>query len=150
MGSLVCTKGQYSGANIAVNGSLSIGRDPNRCQLVISNAQGISSVHCDVRTAGNGLTLTDMGSTNGTFVNGRRLAANETVVLNNGDRFFLANGSNEFKIIQTVEQPQPQSAPVPQQIDKTEYLPPVQQYAPPPQQQYEPSSQSQYVSHQPQ
>jgi len=141
MASLVCTKGQYAGANITINGSLSIGRDPKRCQLVISNANGISSMHCEIRAGANGITLTDMGSTNGTFVGGRKLSANETVTLNNGDSFYLADGGNEFKILAeqpVYQQPQPQSAPAPQ-------------YSPPPQQPtyQQPQPQPQYVQQTP-
>jgi len=116
---LTCSKGQYAGANIALDGNLPIGRDPQRCKLIISNGGGISSLHCEVRVTANGATLTDMGSTNGTFYMGRRLAQGETVYLNNGDSFYIADGTNEFRIIQTAVQ-----------SDKTEYLP--QQFVPPP------------------
>jgi len=145
MASLICTKGQYAGANFTINGSLSIGRDPKRCQLVISNANGISSMHCEIRAGANGITLTDMGSTNGTFVGGRKLSANEIVTLNNGDSFYLADGGNEFRIAAD----QPQFAQPVYQQPQPQYAPPPQQYAPPPQQYAQPQ-QPAYQQPQPQ
>ena len=98
--SLICTKGQYAGATFPINGCLSMGRDPQRCQLIFPNeSKGISSLHCQVRQQGNSVTVTDMGSTYGTVVMGRKLNAHETAALNPGDSFQLADASNEFKLL---------------------------------------------------
>lgn len=97
---LICTKGHYAGATFPVNGRLAIGRDPKRCQLVFpSETKGISSLHCEITQQAYGVTLADMGSTYGTFLMGRKLNANESVTLNPGDSFHLADGKNEFKVL---------------------------------------------------
>jgi hypothetical protein len=98
---LICSRGHFAGTTFPINGSLSIGRDPKRCQIVFpSNTQGISSVHCMLRQQGSGVILMDSGSTYGTFlIGGRKLNANESVTLNPGDSFYLADTKNEFKVL---------------------------------------------------
>jgi len=98
---LICTKGNFAGTTFPVSGTLSIGRDPKRCQIVFPNdAKGISSLHCEVRQQPSGVTLTDKGSTYGTFLaGGRKLGANESVTLKSGDSFYLADNKNEFKVL---------------------------------------------------
>lgn len=68
-----------------VSGSNWIGRGPEN-SLVLPEPS-VSRRHALLDVAEDGrISLTDQGSTNGTFVNGRRLASRETVVLNDGDR----------------------------------------------------------------
>ena len=97
---LICTKGNFAGTTFPINGSLSIGRDPKRCQIVFPNdAKGISSLHCTLKQQGSSVIATDMGSTYGTFVNGRKLNPNENVTLNSGDSLRIADEKNEFKVL---------------------------------------------------
>lgn len=49
-----------------------IGRDPN-CEVLINDAE-VSRHHASVRLQGGGFMLEDLGSTNGTVVNGQKLA----------------------------------------------------------------------------
>lgn len=51
----------------------------------------ISRVHCCVDRSGNQFTITDLGSTNGTFLNGNRLSPNQPQAMKNGDILRLAN-----------------------------------------------------------
>lgn len=46
---------------------------------------GVSRQHAVIATSEKGYTLQDLNSTNGTWVNERKLAPNETVPINNGD-----------------------------------------------------------------
>lgn len=98
---LICTKGHFAGTNFPLNGSLSIGRDPKRCQIIFPNeTKGISSMHCMIQKQGERITLTDMGSSYGTFLaGGRRLNVNESVSLKSGDSFYLADTRNEFRVM---------------------------------------------------
>ena len=98
---LICSRGHFAGTTFPINGSLSIGRDPQRCQVVFpSNTQGISSMHCQLSQYGSSITLMDSGSTYGTFLaGGRKLNANESVMLKPGDSFYLADPKNEFKVL---------------------------------------------------
>ena len=63
--------------------TLTIGRIPSN-KLVLNDAKA-SSRHAEIRAANNGYTITDMGSTNGTFVNEQQLRPNEPRPLNTGD-----------------------------------------------------------------
>ena len=56
---------------------LTIGRDPNN-DIVINDPQ-VSRQHARIRRQGGLTTIEDMGSTNGTFVNGMRLANPHTL-----------------------------------------------------------------------
>lgn len=62
----------------------SIGRAPANA-LVIADA-GVSSRHAQVQWKTGALYLSDLGSTNGTFVNGEKLAPNVERKINVGDR----------------------------------------------------------------
>jgi hypothetical protein len=48
--------------------------------------KGVSRLHAVLRREGNGLSIEDLGSSNGTFVNSNRLAPYTKYVLKSGDR----------------------------------------------------------------
>jgi pSer/pThr/pTyr-binding forkhead associated (FHA) protein len=63
------------------------------CDLRVRES-AVSRHHCILRTAGDGVTLIDLGSRNGSFVNGQRVVSQAP--LHNGDRLQL--GSREFVV----------------------------------------------------
>lgn len=95
-----CTKGVFAGKRFSIDGTVRIGRDPSKNDLVYpSNTQGVSGVHCILILKDGVLYLQDLGSTYGTFVNGgQRLAANQPVALKIGDRFSLGSDRESFVI----------------------------------------------------
>ncbi|PWK47290.1 FHA domain-containing protein [Pleionea mediterranea] len=70
----------FSGQLFPVNKTLTIGRDTT-CDIAIPMPH-ISRKHAQVRQEGNRLLIKDLGSSNGTYINGDKLAETE---LNNGD-----------------------------------------------------------------
>lgn len=52
--------------------SLVIGKNPQLCQVVIDYDKTVSKRHCEIYTDGSMYRIRDLGSTNGTFVNGMR------------------------------------------------------------------------------
>lgn len=82
---LLQLKGPRIGARIQLaEGETTIGR--SEASQVVLEAESVSRRHCSLLVVGHEVRLMDLGSTNGTLVNGRRLQAEEPVVLEVGDR----------------------------------------------------------------
>lgn len=62
-----------------------------------AHASGVSRLHAILKREGYRVLLTDLGSANGTFINGRRLAANAEQSLNHGD--VLALGKLKIQLL---------------------------------------------------
>jgi ABC-2 type transport system ATP-binding protein len=86
--------GQRAGSQMPVGQQLVIGRDPGAADVVLDQDVEVSRRHATFSPAGTGLTVQDLGSTNGTLVNGERIAG--TVALKTGDRVEL--GSNVIEV----------------------------------------------------
>ncbi len=91
----------YAGKRFSINGTVRIGRTPDRNDLVYpGNTQGVSGVHCVLTNKNGQVYIQDLGSTYGTYLgNGQRLAANQTVALQMGDRFYLGSEREMFAIV---------------------------------------------------
>lgn len=92
--------GTFAGRRFSVNGQVRIGRDPGSNDLVYPNgAPGISGRHCVVSLSGGQVTLTDLGSSYGTFLaGGQKLLPNQPVTLRMGDRFYIGSEKESFII----------------------------------------------------
>lgn len=97
---LVGRSGIHGNKELPVESEIIIGRDAAVCQLVYpSSERNISSVHCKVSNINGTVQITDMGSTNGTFLDtGVRLAPHAGQVLQSGQGFYLADRNNAFAI----------------------------------------------------
>ena len=86
--------------SLFVENEILIGRDASVCQLVYpSGDRTISSVHCKVQCVNGMVQITDMGSTNGTFLDtGARLAPHTPQTMQSGQGFYLGDKSNSFAI----------------------------------------------------
>lgn len=73
-----------------------VGRDPDNRTYAI-NDSSVSRRHCVFYAQGNNLYIREINSTNGTFVDGRKLAEGESVSLRNGSDIKL--GSVTLKVI---------------------------------------------------
>jgi ABC-type multidrug transport system ATPase subunit len=62
-----------------------LGRDSERCAIILSR-EFVSRQHCALVPEGDGVSIVDLGTTNGTFVNGTRVQRQR---LNEGDRIGL-------------------------------------------------------------
>lgn len=75
---LRAVSGTGFGRNYPLAGSLTVGRAPE-CGLRLDES-GISRLHARLLPTDGGLQIEDLGSTNGTFVNGKRVLHGEAVV----------------------------------------------------------------------
>lgn len=92
-------KGAYAGRSIPLQDELRIGRDPRQCNFVYpAGTKGVSGMHCVIRMRNNGADITDLSSTYGTAVNGKKLEQNRPYILSAGDRIFLGSLNEEFQI----------------------------------------------------
>ena len=98
--SIRCTKGSCSGQIKGVAKTLRMGRDPMKNDWIFAaNTKGISGTHCIFMEESGQLYLMDCGSTYGTFLNGRKLTANQSVKVNNGDKITLGSDNEAFVVV---------------------------------------------------
>ena len=81
---LVFLAGQMQGSRLPVGAQLVFGREMGAADVILADDSAVSRRHAAFSPAGGGLTIQDMGSTNGTLVNGQRLTG--TAALKTGDR----------------------------------------------------------------
>ena len=80
--------------SVPIAGEFGIGREAgfsSICQQLDAYAT-VSRQHALVAVAADGWTVRDLGSTNGTYVNGARLAQGETRPIANGDQIGFSRG----------------------------------------------------------
>jgi FHA domain-containing protein len=71
--SVVIQEGPGAGSEHPVDGELTLGREEGSADLVIDDP-GVSRCHARVVADGGGVVVEDLGSSNGTFVNGERIS----------------------------------------------------------------------------
>jgi hypothetical protein len=59
---------------------------------------GISGLHAAIQHTADGVQLVDVGSTNGTYLNGRRLVPNQTYILRDGDEIRFSRLTAHIRI----------------------------------------------------
>jgi diguanylate cyclase (GGDEF)-like protein len=90
---LIVMSGHQVGARMSVLGNVLIGRDPD-VELVLPDP-GVSFRHAFIEDRGDAFVLIDLGSTNGTFVNGQR--ASETPIAH-GDKLRFGQTLVRFEV----------------------------------------------------
>ncbi len=120
---VVFEDGPLAGRRVEVTAVLVLGREA--ADLVIDDPE-VSRRHAGLRPAGDGLEIEDLGSLNGTWVNGTRIQG--AVRLSPGDRVRLGDTSFEVQreqARQTVASPRP-ATPV---AERAAFDPPAQRGA---------------------
>jgi pSer/pThr/pTyr-binding forkhead associated (FHA) protein len=122
---VVFTSGPLAGRDVEVTASLVLGREA--ADLLIDDAE-VSRRHAALRPAGDALELEDLGSLNGTWVNGTRIQG--PVRLELGDRVQLGDTSFEVRAGRaqpTVASPRPAARPAePAAAPPAPFSPPTQ------------------------
>ena len=83
---LIGQTGMLNGLRWLINGDLTIGREPD-CNVVIADRQ-VSRYHARLTTTPKGLLLEDLGSKNGTYLNGKLVS--DPAYLQDGDIIAVA------------------------------------------------------------
>lgn len=93
--------GVFLGKEIPINGEVIIGRDSLVSNVVFPSGEAtVSGTHCKVQVMGNSVMISDLGSTNGTFLSsGVRLSPNSPQSLQVGEEFYLGDRGNTFRIV---------------------------------------------------
>lgn len=92
---LVASAGLYSGSVFPLDGvSLDIGRDPGN-PIALPNDTNVSRRHATLRNEGGQFVIIDNDSSNGTFVNGVRIASQTPTPLRSGDEATI--GGTRFR-----------------------------------------------------
>ena len=97
---IVGVNGHFAGRRFALTGTLRLGRLPDQNDLVFpADTTGVSGVHCVVRLTSGGATLTDLGSSFGTFLNGQnKIPPQQPTALKLGDTFALGSQRQTFRL----------------------------------------------------
>lgn len=84
--------GPSAGKNIrlAVGKTVTVGRSGN-CDVVLSEYSAVSGTHCQITVGSGFITITDLNSTNGTFVDGVRIQPRQAFTARNGAKVYLGN-----------------------------------------------------------
>jgi hypothetical protein len=86
---LVVEQGSRAGQSIPLGGTIVVGRSEGS-DLQLSE-KGISRQHARFQSGPQGWSVVDLGSTNGTFVNGQRLLPDQPHLLRVGDRITIGS-----------------------------------------------------------
>lgn len=95
-----CICGSLEGKDFILKDKLIFGRDSKACKVVFPlDAEGVSGIHCQLALNNGKITLMDLGSTYGTYVNDvLKIDAETMVELVEGDTFCLGSKKNKFSI----------------------------------------------------
>jgi ABC-2 type transport system ATP-binding protein len=93
---LVFTSGQLAGSEWPVGEQRVVGRDPGAADIILDQDTDVSRRHASFSPAGYGLTVQDLGSTNGTYVNGHKL--DHAVSLGTGDRVEIGTTTIDIRV----------------------------------------------------
>jgi len=104
-----------------------IGRGSD-CNLIIASEQA-SRHHAIIRWDGYRATIADLGSTNGTQINGRRLEPNQPYPLNVGDRLEVGGTAGRLDVV-LASGPLPNVAPVVPSVTSMPEEPPLRRTSP--------------------
>lgn len=90
-----------NGTQTPVRQSFSIGRAPDNGVVISQQSTSVSGHHCEIVVNNGKVYLRDVGSRNGTFINGTRIPVGQLIPLQPGMQVFLggANGPECFVVL---------------------------------------------------
>ena len=77
--------------------SVTVGRSPS-CTIPVVGAGNVSGRHCSITLNGSMMLITDLGSTNGTYVGSQKLVPQQATLVPDGGIVYLGNKSCAFRV----------------------------------------------------
>ncbi len=105
------------------HGRITIGRGVGNTCVLKDSTRMVSTKHAEISVRQGVWSLCDVGSTNGTILNGVRIASKEEHVLHDGDRIAVGHYSLSFRCATLRSISQAQVSPVAGPLPSTEGLP---------------------------
>lgn len=78
--------------------SLTLGRVAGRADIALPGCESVSGVHCRIDVVNGRVNITDLNSTNGTYLDNQRLAPNSPMHALDGSTIYLGNKNCAFRI----------------------------------------------------
>jgi hypothetical protein len=116
---LVGLKGTHWGQTLPLGPETTLGRDPANA-LAFPDDSSVSRRHARIAAGSSGFAIEDVGSSNGTFVNGVRISV--TTILNSGDEVALGGQSFRFEMA-APSAPSPPAVPRRPEVSRGEQTP---------------------------
>jgi pSer/pThr/pTyr-binding forkhead associated (FHA) protein len=85
---LIAQVGPLESQQFSVQGTIMIGRDSNADIVILTPDKQVSRLHASIKATKENVILSDLGSKNGTYINGERIQKPE--ILNDGDMIQIA------------------------------------------------------------
>lgn len=99
---VIGVQGEFGGLQIPLEPGETIwfGRNSGECQVVFPKNKKVSRRHCSVCYDSElyYFILTDLNSSNGTWIGGERIDPSQPAVLQSGDEFYIGDSSNVFRV----------------------------------------------------
>jgi len=91
---LLIVDGPQAGRDFRLSSRMVIGSDPTRCDIILNDST-VSGEHARIQREGSVFVIYDLASTNGTFVNGKRIYRH---ILADEDEITVGRTTLVFKI----------------------------------------------------
>lgn len=96
---MVCAvSGPLAGMSWLLRETLKIGRSTGLDVVLPEQTKGVSRIHCVFQCQGNSVTVTDLQSTYGTFINDTRVTPNQPAAVRPGDTVSLGSKNVQFTV----------------------------------------------------
>ncbi len=84
--------------SVKIKDKVTVGRSPDMDVVIPADTKGISREHCKVELQGEEVLLTDLNSSQGTFLNGKRIPKATPVKLKENSEIFLGSDRHGFAL----------------------------------------------------
>ena len=97
---VIGVSGYFTSKEFKISDMVTVGRDPKRTKITFPDkTKGVSAVHMEIRNVSGRIEIVDVGSTYGTFLNGRKLDKMVPYIASKGDSFYLGDKDNKFQVL---------------------------------------------------